>query len=96
MNEECYNLPYTMHVKNIEEIKTIQYITDVNKHMREDGWALLAIRQHADSSGNAYPIYILGIPRPKYCPVCKGKEVWNHTKGEWTCPRAGTDACRWR
>jgi len=103
--EECYGLPYTMHVKDIEKIREVDNVAAVNKHMKEDGWVLLHIGQYADTdtyvhSGdaiyNSCLIFILGIPRVKHCHKCKTKKVWDHDSGEWVCPNQGTESCRWR
>ena len=105
MPEECFGLPYTMHIRDIEKLTEFSDLREVDKHRKEDGWVLLSIKQYADTdtyvhSGdaiyNSHPVYIMGIPRPQYCVTCKGKKTWNHAEDEWQCPRVAIGACRWR
>ena len=91
MNE--YGLDYAMYSHDIERIEELSNFNEVNTHMEEDGWVLLAITQFGDTdtfyhSGepiyNSHPLYTMGVPRPQLC--FKGHlKKWEHTKKEWVC-----------
>ena len=89
MNQEIpfgnYNtLDYAMHRHDIYHIKATRNIGQANLDMYE-GWVLLWIGNDGDGDLN----YILGQPRPKYCPAIHGTptaRVWNHMAKIWQCP----------
>ena len=95
-----YGLPYTMHIEDIERLEELSELTDnyttnpgVNTRRERDGWVLLDIKQERIGYGGG-PVYILGVPRPKFCSGDTYNEdlhpahlqkVWNHDKKEWQC-----------
>lgn len=100
MQEQSYGLDYAIYRHDIERIEEYSDFREVNNHMKNDGWVLLAIIQFADTdtfykSGepiyNASAIYVMGIPRPQYCKEWGGEhpkqalKQWDHVRKEWEC-----------
>ena len=98
--DQGYGIPYAMHAHDVERLVECDNVLAANKRMREDGWVLLAIG-HCPWSNGQYEekfyeqhIYIMGVPRPKFCPGFgieqthppSVQETWHHEAGRWQCP----------
>ncbi len=96
--QECYGIPYAMHVHDIESLESVGlYEQDksggawknmVNKRL-EEGWRVL----HLFSDPDNEPRAIMGVPRDKYCTGSQGVshekvvKKWEHNSSVWYCPK---------
>jgi hypothetical protein len=83
--QECYGIPYAMHVHDIGNIHKV-YEAEVNECLYR-GEKLLAISPEGNSEYGIEPVYVFGIPRQKECLIHAGViKEYVHISDVWMCP----------